>query len=292
MSESSNIYKTDYLDHESAFCLSPGLFRSCPKGGGNTRLEVDHVTGGLKFEFRGPYLLTPGELRVLQGLIAIAPFSNDAENGWLGLYPDTENPIGIEHRRTMDFLGTTREKPVVVTRTSFFELAREIGYGPNSFDSGKQIGTLRRSIERLWMTSVIVEDLATGKRDGSRLVSQYQSDKKGFTVALNFRIASIALGVTKRYTRISMSEIRALKTDPARLMHQRLCAWIDQGKTGSIELDTLCGYVWFETAISVNTIRRRRQIVRNALKEFVALGWEVCEHVTDKFAITRRSEPN
>ncbi|WP_373873395.1 replication protein C, IncQ-type, partial [Aeromonas caviae] len=27
-------------------------------------------------------------------------------------------------------------------------------------------------------------------------------------------------------------------------MHQRLCGWIDPGKSGRVELDTLCGYAW------------------------------------------------
>lgn len=45
-----------------------------------------------------------------------------------------------------------------------------------------------------------------------------------------------------------MAEVRVLQTDPARLMHQRLCGWIDPGKSGRVELDTLCGYVWPDEA--------------------------------------------
>ena len=46
------------------------------------------------------------------------------------------------------------------------------------------------------------------------------------------------------HSRIDMSEVRALQTDPARIIHQRLCGWIDPGKSGRVELDTICGYVW------------------------------------------------
>ena len=62
MPESPNVFKTVHLDHEPA-CLAPGLFQSWPKRGGNTKLEVDYVTGGLKFEFRGGLRTEPTNTR-------------------------------------------------------------------------------------------------------------------------------------------------------------------------------------------------------------------------------------
>ncbi|WP_434057944.1 replication protein C, IncQ-type [Acinetobacter pseudolwoffii] len=59
-------------------------------------------------------------------------------------------------------------------------------------------------------------------------------------------------------------EVRALDSETARLLHQRLCGWIDPGKTGKASIDTLCGYVWPSEA-SGSTMRKRRQRVREAL---------------------------
>ncbi|HAI9257698.1 TPA: replication protein C, partial [Escherichia coli] len=89
-----------------------------------------------------------------------------------------------------------------------------------------------------------------------------------------------------QYVRISMDEVRALDSETARLLHQRLCGWIDPGKTGKASIDTLCGYVWPSEA-SGSTMRKRRQRVREALPELVALGWTVTEFAAGKYDITR-----
>ena len=62
--------------------------------------------------------------------------------------------------------------------------------------------------------------------------------------------------------------------------------WIDPGKTGKASIDTLCGYVWPSEA-SGSTMRKRRQRVREALPELVALGWTVTEFAAGKYDITR-----
>jgi hypothetical protein len=89
-----------------------------------------------------------------------------------------------------------------------------------------------------------------------------------------------------------MCEIRALKSDSARLIHQRLSGWIDPGKKGLITIDSLDEYIWHEPATNVNTTRRRKTIIREALNELKALGWEIEEYAKNKFRITRRSVPN
>ncbi|HHZ1064596.1 TPA: replication protein C, IncQ-type [Haemophilus influenzae] len=69
-------------------------------------------------------------------------------------------------------------------------------------------------------------------------------------------------------------------------MRRRLCGWIDPGKTGKVTIDTLCSYVWPSEA-SGSTMRKRRQRVRMALPELVALGWTVAEFAAGKYDITR-----
>ena len=127
-----------------------------------------------------------------------------------------------------------------------------------------------------------------GRRQGFRILSDYASDEHEgkLFVALNPRLAEAVMG-ERPHTRIDMGEVRALQTDPARLMHQRLCGWIDPGKSGRVELDTLCGYVWPGQATNPNTLKTRRQAARRALPELAALGWTVSEYVKNKFEIGR-----
>src|SRR5690606_14114181 len=76
-------------------------------------------------------------------------------------------------------------------------------------------------------------------------------------------------------------------SDAARLIHQRLCAWIDPGKSGRVDIDTLCGYVWPDAAVNANTVKTQRQTVRRALAELDALGWRVESYTKDKWEISR-----
>ena len=291
--ETPERFKTDHLNHDSVLCLTPGLFRSVPKGAANKILmNVSHeVPGQAIYHFVGP-ILTPREMRVLQGVVALSAVGNESGRR-LMLHQDTSTAIGKEFRRNLELEGAATGKPVMVAETTFYELAKEIGFAVTSFNSGPQIRQIRTSLERLWCVSIIIEDMRTGERDGTRLLSKYKATSGGkFMVAVNCHIVETILGIRKKYTRIDMGEIRALKTDPARLIHQRLCGWIDPGKTGKIGVDALCDYIWFESATNVNTMRRRRGDVRKALEALESLGWTVHEYVAEKFDITRRGLAN
>jgi hypothetical protein len=145
--------------------------------------------------------------------------------------------------------------------------------------------SVRECIERLWKVSVIAQ---TGsKRQGFRLLSEYASDEQNgkLYVALNPMIAHAIMG--GQHIRIDMNEVRGLKTDPARLIHQRLCGFIDVGKSRLVELDTLCGYVWPGETKNPNTIKGRRQKARKALVELMAMGWKLDEYAKGKWEIGR-----
>ena len=124
---------------------------------------------------------------------------------------------------------------------------------------------------------------------GFRLLSSYDSDSADgrLHVALNPRIAQAILGES-RHCRISLAEVRALKTDPARLIHQRLCGWIDAGKSGKTTIETLCSYVWMDEA-NFEAMKKRKQTARKAMKEMVDLGWVITEYVRGKFEVSRPS---
>lgn len=282
-SEDARSFNLTHSRHDPAHCLAPGLFRSL-KRGERKRLKLDVVFtyGDDRIEFKGPEPLGVDDMRVLQGLVAMAAVSGDSGKGIL-LRPESQNPIGQQMRLLLDLQWDAKEQDAMVAKGSFNQLARELGY---TTDSGGVFRVIRASIERLWQVSVIVQ--RGGRRQGFRILSEYASDEDSgkLFVALNPRLAEAIVG-QRPHTRIDMAEVRVLQTDPARLIHQRLCGWIDPGKTKEAKLDTLCGYVWPEATNNPNTFKTRRQAVRRSLDELVTIGWAVEEYVKNKWRIGR-----
>ena len=128
---------------------------------------------------------------------------------------------------------------------------------------------------------------ARPRRIGCRLLADYASDEHSETiyVALNPLLTEVILGPAElhRFTLIEMGEVRQIKSDATRIIHQRLCAWIDPGKTRSVKIDTLIGYCYpgadgnYLRAEKDSTERMRRVAVRKAMAELSTLGWEVGE---------------
>ena len=265
--------------HDPVHCLAPGLFRSLKKGERErkcSKLDVVYDYGnGKRIEFSGPEPLGVDDLRILQGLVAMAgPYG-------LVLSPDPQTEAGRQLRLFLEPKWEAVQQNAMVVKGSYGSLASEVGYA-NKNDTER----VRDCIERLWKVSIIAQN--GSKRQGFRLLSEYASDEQDgkLYVALNPLIACAVMGGAQ-HVRIDMDEVRALQTDPARLMHQRLCGWIDPGKSGRVELDTLCGYVWPGQATNPNTLKTRRQAARRALPELAALGWTVSEYAKNKFEIGR-----
>jgi hypothetical protein len=275
-------YELDHARHDPAHCLAPGLFRSLKRGDRKRgKLDVTYTYGKDSIRFWGPEPLGADDLRVLQGLVAMAATSGTGGRGII-LSQEPKTDEGRQLRLWLDLKWEALEKDALVAKGSFRQLAREIGYAG---DGGSQFKTIRESIERLWAVSVIVE--RDGRRQGFRILSHYVSDEQEskLFVALNPRLAEALMG-ERPHTRINMAEVRALKTDQARLIHQRLCGWINPGKCGRVGIDTLCSYIWPDQA-SAEAMKKRRQTARKALAELADLGWKLSEYAKDKWEIRR-----
>lgn len=260
--------------HDRAHVLAPGLFRSLGPGD-RKRLKLDVVYDygdGERLEFGAKEPLGVLEMRVLQGIVAMAgpeglilEHEDKASNGGKQLMLALFDPAD-------SVVKAAREKPpALIVRDSLRRLAREIGVA----EGGKNLKLIRESIERLFGVTVFVQQ---GKRRlGTRLLATYASDEEtgDLYVALNPRLAAAILGRTP-YARIDLAEARALQSDPARLIHQRLSGWIDPGKSGEVTADTLAGYVWPEEASEAQT-RWRKTKVRKAVTEIKAAGWRTDE---------------
>ncbi|WP_223556906.1 replication protein C, IncQ-type [Pseudomonas sp. BF-R-01] len=275
MSNSGSDYELKFAMHDTIHCLTPGLFRSLKRGERKlSKLEVSYEFGdGERIEFSGPEPLGDDDLRVLQGLIAMAGPQGEI------LAPTTESPEGLSIRRMLELRwGAVNEESLVV-RGSYRSLAKEIGYAEI-----EKSNTIRDCIERLWKVSVIAQK--DGKRLGFRLLADYASDDPNgqLFVALNPRLASAVLG--DKYTRIDMNEVRQIKQGGTRLIHQRLCGWIDHGKSRKVGGDMLCSYVWPDP-VDETAMRKRRSRLKPLLAELLAIGWSVKQYSKGKFEIKR-----
>lgn len=301
--------------------LAPGLFRSVPKGSEKRTVELTYVVEGgdpirgwrREVEFISPYVLGPTDLRTLQGLLALA--AEQAvyweDRSWVLTRPEDE--LGRQLALAFKAEGDGDDGRVLQVTGSLADLARAVGLDERS---GRAIATLKRSLKRLTAVTVWLrvtkwrEEVEHGgrrypasrsKREGScRLASAWWAEGGGggagvLRAAINPQLSEVALsavtagGGRVKYIRMDMREVRALKLGAARLVHQRLCAWINPGGAGKAKLSTLCTYVFPDSAPTPNAAKLRRRTVRRALRELASFGvpWGVDEYAPGKFAIAR-----
>lgn len=268
--------------HDPAHCLAPGLFRSLRRGDRKKfKLDVTYQHGTDRIEFSGPEPLGDDDLRVLQGLVAMAAVSGPNGRGIL-LHPEPRTESGQQLRLLLETKFEAIAQDAMVVKGSYCQLAKEIGYADP--DGGSALKAIRDCIERLWKVSVIVQ--RGSRRMGFRILSEYASDdpEGRLFVGLNPRLTEAIIG-NAQHLRIDLAEVRGLTTGPARLMHQRL-HWINAGTTQAVTLDTLCSYIWPDEA-SPATMRQRRKTARAALGELRAVGWKADEYASGKFNVTR-----
>ncbi len=277
MVKSNTKFDLTHVKHDPSHCLAPGLFRSLRRGERKkSKLDVTYFIGKDEtMRFIGFEPLGADDMRLLQGLVAFG-----GPHG-LVLTSDPKTDKGRQLRLYLDPKMEAADSDGMVVKENITRLLTEIGLT----DGSDNIKALKASLTRMSNVTVIVT--RGGRQASFHLMSHALDEDDGkIFVALNPLITSAILGRTK-HTQIDMAEVRALRTSPARLIHQRLCGWIDPGKAGRAEMDTLSTYIWPDQATNPNTIKTRRQTVRRALAELAGLGWVVDEYATAKFNIKR-----
>ncbi len=281
------VHDLTYARHDPGHVLAPALFRSLgPRDRKQLKLDVTYLHGDDRIEFRGHEPLGADDLRVLQGLVAMS-----GKDGLIlrddGTGTDGAQQLLLDLFTPPGAIVTAEQKPdTLVVRDSFRALARAVGMD----EGGASIKQIRKSVERLFGVTIFVE--RRKKRTGMRLLSAYASDEGSgdLYVALNPRIAGAILGDTQ-HVRIELAEVRGLESDPARVIHQRLCGWIDPGKTRRAKMDTLMGYAWPDPPTPA-AVRKRRVKVRSAMEELRQVGWSITEDRDLTFEIGRPPLPS
>jgi hypothetical protein len=257
-------------------CLCPGLFRSLLRGDRKKqKLDITYQHGDELVRFIGFEPLDVTDMRLLQGLVALS-----GPHG-LDLTPEPKTSLGNILRVAMKIGFDAEDQNAMMVKTSISGLLTEIGMT----DGGLNIKAVIASLTRMSNVSVIVK---RGSRTGSFQLMTFAIDENdgNLCVALNPRLTKAIVG--GKHVRIDMGEVRALESDPARLVHQRLCAWINPGSVGRIEIDTMCSYVWTDQA-SPEAMKKRRQAIRRSISELIKIGWLITEYSSGKFEILRNT---
>jgi len=274
-------FELTHARHDPAYCLVPGLFQNLSKGKrAHAHLNIKYQYGTDEFiEFKALEALGVDDLRILQGLIALA-----GPKGQI-LSPSPETVRAATLRDELELRWDAHRANALVVHDSFRRLAKEIGY--KNFESGNTYNLIKKSLERLFQVTIFVQKGKT--RLGFHLLSIYGSneDTDNLIVALNPRITEAILG-QRPYTRIDMNEVRTLKHDTTRLLHQHLSAVIDPGNSQKFKIETLTSYVW-PTAASGSTHRMRTKSIIQALEEIsLTKNWMITKTESGLYKIHRK----
>lgn len=116
------------------------------------------------------------------------------------------------------------------------------------------------------------------KSEGGRLTKSFQVVTWVFlgSIKTMYRrvLAAAVHGGRGTYLRTDLLEARRLNSDAARLLHHRL-HWINTGCRRDVSLDKMIGYVWSSEEVSASAYRTRRQVLKRALGQLIAIGWSV-----------------
>lgn len=261
--------KTTHARHDRACCLAPGLYNSSARGKRQEPFDISIQYSQSTYNFIGPARLGADDLRVSLGLIALASIEQLAFNS-----KETNSETGRMLASVIRGIESDDGDSLVYCAaiTTLYRLATEIGY---SDDGGDQRRCILASLDRMAAVTIIHEDKKT--RSTMDFLGYKLVKKTGkLLVAINPLIAR-AIWREAGFVHFDMTEVRALKSDPARILHLRLCASIDPGKRCKFNLDTLVGYIWSEP-VTPGAHRRRRNILRDAIKEIEKLdGWQVLQ---------------
>lgn len=262
--------------HDPAHCLAPGLFRSLKRGERKKlKLDVTYEYGAQRLRFVGFEPLDAQDMRMLQGIVALS-----GPKGII-LTDEPSTDRGKQLRLMLNPRLDAAHADALVVKGTLGGLMREIGYVTDGAEARRD---LKDSLRRMAGLTVFVSE---GRQEASFHLLSYAFDEEdnSLFIALNPRVTEAVLG-QRGFTRIEMGEVRALQSDPARLIHQRLCGRIAPSKSCQVELDTLCGYVWPDEA-TAEAMKKRRQTARKAVAELATLSWSIEEYAKGKFEIRR-----
>lgn len=242
------------------------------------KLDVTHTIGNTTIHFTGFEPLGGNDLRLLQGLVAWA----GPEGMELSPSPEPTQRISSELRTSLEAVESGSAKDAIFFQVSLTSLLQEIGLSP----SGGNLADAQKVLKRLASVTVF---LSRGSITASSRLLSYVVDNetRKLWIALNTHLASAIIGEKPNFVRINLNEVRALQTEAGRIIHQRLCSWINPGATRKASVAVLCDYAWYSSPATRGCRRKRIERIHKAVADIRQCGWKVCQDNREIYAFTR-----
>jgi hypothetical protein len=254
--------------------------------------------------FVGPYTLTPDDLRVFHAIAAISRQTGKARAGLITINP--RDSKAVVHHPDLQGDGAVE---LTRYRTSLRQIAECAGMGTNGpslkaiFDCIRNltnvtvwtyVGPLpgEKAKETVIKTKMRPIPIQYVRVQSSRLIYSTALDSSDtLEITLNPRETMAVLGTSDNYTAVSMNEVRNLRYDAGRLLHARLCGWIDPGCTRKIGRERIEECLFPQPipddATAPRERNRRAIYTRRALEDLANIGWRIRKAPRNAYLITR-----
>jgi hypothetical protein len=176
--------------------------------------------------------------------------------------PDPTQRISSALRKSLEAVESGSPKDAIFFQVSMTTLLQEIGLSP----SGGNLADAQKVLKRLASVAVF---LSRGSITASSRLLSYVVDNetRKLCIALNTHLASAIIGDKPNFVRINLDVVRALQTEAGRIIHQRLCSWINVGATRKVSVDVLCDYAWYSSTATGGCRRKRTERIQKAVAD-------------------------
>lgn len=251
------------------------LFRPLPKRGPRQTLDVEYEIPNERtvLRFSARCALGIPEQTLLLVLLELAEASYLIDPAGCRIDAQSKLPLGRELWSRLHG-GRRAEGHTLLLSTSWYALNRLMG-SPNG---GSNIVQRRAQLQRLCEVVVwerIETDSGRWTERQSYLVSWTVGDDETVHLVLNQRLASALLG--GQYSRVSLAERFALRTDISMALHAFLSTTVRQGHSLDLGIEAAMHRLWpGDASCPKGTTRGRRKEVKAALEAIGRLaGWSV-----------------
>lgn len=280
---------TQIVRHDRATLLARGLFVLKPDRGEKTiseepgmkqtksvRLHTKVTLQGVEVTYNHPPMGAT-ELRVLTALLALVQGHTRGERSHYDVEDNSK-----EAEEAWESLGGRELAPlfgksIVTLRTSKRQITESIYAVKNGLPptlGGNMVAEAMEALENLAEVTIELKSKEARKSLKAPLIStlfQSESDDEGVAILLNPRLATAIFRGPGSFSLVPVGDMRRMRSKAAVLLLNRLCSFIDPGKTKVVGEGRLHEYIWGSEA--ADEYRDRRKTINRALTEMESTGW-------------------
>lgn len=280
---------TEIIRHDRATLLARGLFVLKPDRSEKTitdepglkqtktvRLHTKVSLQGLDVTYNHPPMGAT-ELRVLSALVALVQGHRRGERKHFPVDDDSTEADAAWESLGGRELAPLFGKSVVTLRTSKRQITESIYQVRNGLPpklGGKMVAEAMEALDNLAEVTIEVRSKEHRKSIKAPLVSalyQTDSDDGGVALTLNPRIVTAIFGGPGSFSLVPFGDMRRMQSKAAVLLLNRLCSFIDPGKSRVVGEGRLQEYIWGSEV--EEDYKDRRKTINRVIVEMEGAGW-------------------